>query len=109
MQRGLDDDIRWFTVRALLLDLHDNLIDTLYGDCYPALERLDLYRQAALLKVQVETPLRRGDYWEALAGFRRFMADRNVYRTHVFLLGDTGYETMLALLAANAAAYGVPE
>ena len=44
MQRGLDAEIRWFTVKATLLDLHDNLLDTLYGDCYPALERLELYR-----------------------------------------------------------------
>lgn len=109
MQRGLDAEINWFTVKAILLDLHDNLIDTLYGDCYPLLEILELHHQAALLKDRVEGPLLLGDYWEALAGFRQFMADRNVYRTHVFLLGDTGYERMLALLAANAAAYGVPE
>ena len=51
----------------------------------------------------------RGDYREALAGFRQFIADRNVYRTHVFLLGRASYESMLAILAANAAAYGVPE
>ena len=44
MQRGLDAEIRWFTIKATLLDLHDNLIDTLYGDCYPTLERLELYR-----------------------------------------------------------------
>ena len=109
MPCGLDAEIGWFTVKAVLLDLHDNLVDTLAGDCYPLLERLELYRQATLLKDEVEAPLRRGDYWDALDGFRRFIADRNVYRTHVFLLGEASYERMLVVLAANAAAYGVPE
>ena len=99
---------KWERVRALL-DLHDNLVDTLYSDCYPALERLESYLEAALLKDRVETPLHRGDYREALDGFRQFIANRNVYRTHVFLFGEAGYERMLAVLAANAAAYGVPE
>jgi hypothetical protein len=109
MQRGLDAEIRWFTIKAILLDLHDNLIDTLCSDCYPALERLELYRQATLLKDQVEAPPRRGDYWSALAGFRQFIADRNVYRTHVLLFGAASYEKMLTILAANGATYGVPE
>ena len=109
MQRGLDDDVRWFTVKAALLELHDNLVDTLSSDCYPLLETLELHHQAALLKDRVEAPLRRGDYWDALAGFRQFIADRNVYRTHVFLFGEASYEQMLAILAAHAVTYGVPE
>ncbi len=48
-QRGLDDDVRWFTVKATLLELHDNLVDTLSSDCYPLLEALELHHQAALL------------------------------------------------------------
>lgn len=105
----MDAAARRLAIKAALLELHDNLVDTLSGDCYPLLEILELYRQAALLKEKVEEPLIRGDYREALTGFRQFMADRNVYRTHVFLLGSAGYEEMLAVLAANAAAYGVPQ
>lgn len=108
-QDDIDAEARRLAIRAALLELHDNLVDTLSSDCFPLLESLELYHQAALLKERVEEPLVRGDYSAALTDFRQFIADRNVYRTHVFLLGEAGYERMLAVLATNAAAYGVPE
>ena len=63
----------WLAEKAMLLDVHDNVVDILSLYCIRLLEILEQYEQVAALREGVLQPMERRDYASALNNLRDFV------------------------------------
>ena len=63
----------WLAEKAMLLDVHDNVVDILNLYCIRLLEILEQYEMAATLQRNVLQPMERRDYFNALINLRDFV------------------------------------
>ena len=63
----------WLAEKAMLLDVHDNVVDILALYCIRVLEILERYEKAADLRRNVLQPMERRDYSNALSNLRDFV------------------------------------
>ena len=71
----------WLAVKAILLDIHDEVVDIVRGNCIGLLVILDRYDKAIILRDSVLAPLGIGDYGRALNGVQDFvLSDEAMYK-----------------------------
>ena len=71
----------WFAVKAMLLDVHDNVVNIIRNYCIELLVIMDLYDKAIILRDSVLTPLEIGDYRRALNNAQDFvLGDETMYK-----------------------------
>ena len=63
----------WLAEKAMLLDVHDNVVDILSLYCLRLLEILEQYEKAGILQQDVLQPMERRDYLSALNNLRDFV------------------------------------
>ena len=63
----------WLAEKAMLLDVHDNVVDILELYCIRLLVILEQYEKAAVLRQNVLRPMERRDYANALNNLRDFV------------------------------------
>ena len=68
----------WLAEKAMLLDVHDNVVDIFQLFCLELLVILEQYEKAALLRDSVLDPLERRDYRLALDNLRDFVLNHEV-------------------------------
>ena len=65
----------WLAEKAMLLDVHDNVVDILQLYCLELLIILEQYEKAAFLRDNVMCPMERRDYRLALGNLGSFVLD----------------------------------
>ena len=71
----------WLAVKAILLDIHDDVVDIVRRYCLGLLVTMDRYDKAIILRDSVLTPLGIGDYGRALNNVRDFvLGDEVMYK-----------------------------
>ena len=68
----------WLAEKAMLLDVHDNIVDIIQLYCIELLVILGQYEKAALLRHAVVGPMERRDYRRALDNLRDFVLNDDV-------------------------------
>ena len=68
----------WLAEKAMLLDVHDNVVDIIQLYCIELLVILEQYQKAALLRDGVLGPMERRDYRLALDNLRDFVLNGEV-------------------------------
>ena len=68
----------WFAVKAILLDIHDNVGDIIQLYCLRLLVILERYDKAAMLRDGVLAPMERMDYHSALDNLQDFVLEDDV-------------------------------
>ena len=68
----------WLAEKAMLLDVHDNVVDIVQLYCLELLVILEQYEKAALLRDSVLAPIQRRDYRLALDHLRDFVLNDEV-------------------------------
>lgn len=63
----------WLAEKAMLLDVHDNVVDILSLYCLRLLETLEQFEKAAILREGVLQAMERRDYLKALDNLRDFV------------------------------------
>ena len=63
----------WLAEKAMLLDVHDNVVDILSLYCLRLLEILEQFEKAAILRERVLQAMEHGDYSGALNNLRDFV------------------------------------
>ena len=66
----------WFAERAMLLDVHDNVVDILGLYCIRLLLTLEQYEKAAALRQSVLQPMERRDYANRAEQFAGLCVER---------------------------------
>ena len=75
---GYERELLWHDNRAMLLDVHDNVVDILNLYCIELLLILERYEDAARLRHGVLEPMERRDYYGALDNLRDFVLENAV-------------------------------
>ena len=71
----------WLAVKAMLLDIHDNVVAIVQRNCIGLLVILDRYDKAIILRDSVLAPLETGDYHRALNNVQDFvLVDEVMYK-----------------------------
>lgn len=71
----------WLAEKAMLLDVHDNVVDIIQLYCINLLVILEHYEKAALLREGVLKPIENRDYYRALDNLRDFVLnDISMYK-----------------------------
>ena len=71
----------WFAEKAILLDIHDNVVNVIQSYCIELLIILDRYDKAIFLRDSVLAPLDMGDYRRALNNVQDFvLRDEAMYK-----------------------------
>ena len=71
----------WLAEKAMLLDVHDNVVDIIRLYCIRLLVIMEQYEKAVLLRNSVLEPMERGEYGRALDNLRDFVLnDEAVYK-----------------------------
>ena len=71
----------WLAEKAMLLDVHDNVVDIIQLYCIQLLVIMEQYEKAALLRNSVLEPMERREYRRALDNLRDFVLnDEAVYK-----------------------------
>ena len=71
----------WFAEKAILLDIHDNVVAIVQRNCIGLLVILDRYDKAIILRDSVLEPLETGDYRRALNNVQDFvLSDEVMYK-----------------------------
>ena len=68
----------WLAEKAMLLDVHDNVVDIIRLYCLELLTILERYDKAAILSDSVLMPMEQGDYHTALDNLRDFVLTDDV-------------------------------
>ena len=63
----------WLAEKAMLLDVHDNVVDIIQLYCMELLVILERYDKAAILQDGVLQPMQQGDYRRALDNLQDFV------------------------------------
>ena len=63
----------WLAEKAMLLDVHDNVVDILSLYCLRLLEILEQFEKASILRERVLQAMERRDYLNALDNLRDFV------------------------------------
>ena len=63
----------WLAEKAMLLDVHDNVVDIIQLYCMELLVILERYDKAAILRDGVLQPMQQGDYRRALDNLQDFV------------------------------------
>ena len=71
----------WFAEKAILLNIHDNVVNVIRNYCIELLVILDRYDKAIILRDSVLAPLDIGDYRRALNNVQDFvLGDEAMYK-----------------------------
>ena len=71
-------EIEWHNTRAMLFDVHDNVVDIIELYCIVLLGMLDRFDKAEQLQSSVLEPMRRGEYADALRAVDDFVLSDDV-------------------------------
>ena len=94
----------WLAEKAMLLDIHDYVVDIVRRQCIGLLVTLDRYDKAITLRDSVLEPLGIGDYGRALNGVQDFvLSDEAMYKLLPELVDEA--EPGLSLLNEMADEY----
>ena len=98
----------WQAERALLVEIHQNVVDTLNLRAIRLFEILDRTDYIAVLRTSVVNVMQRGDYRRALDNLRDFILESPVLDKMLPELTDNA-EPGLTLLSAYAEEYRLTE
>lgn len=94
----------WFAEKAILLDIHDNVVNVVRNYCMELLVIMERYDKAIILRDSVLAPLDVGDYRRALNNVQDFvLSDEAMYKLLPQLIDQA--EPGLSLLNEYAEEY----